>query len=66
LIFGKTREDRNRAIFEWRCVFAWWPMRLDDGRTAWLEWIEYRWFDDYSANWAGDSSRWQYREKETA
>lgn len=36
MIYGVTKSVRN----EWRPWFAWWPVRLVDGRIAWLHHIE--------------------------
>ena len=61
MIWGATIEaERERRVI-WRRYFALTPINLDDGRRAWLCWIERRWWEDTHANWAGDSSRWEYR-----
>jgi hypothetical protein len=41
--------------------FAWHPVRLDDGRKAWLEHVERYFWDDPDENWAGGDSRTRYR-----
>lgn len=38
MIWGETREQRPR----WGSAFAWLPVGLNDGRTIWLEWYEYK------------------------
>lgn len=27
---------------EWHRIFAWWPVRLEDGQTGWLQMVERR------------------------
>lgn len=61
MIFGQThwektdREAREREQGRtWRCVFAWAPVPLIDGRTALLCWVQRR-LEGYS------TKLWQYR-----
>lgn len=66
MVFGKTHRQReverqNRAArwaraSRWHLVFAWAPVRLVDGRTAWLGFVDRR-----REGPSGDS-RWVYRE----
>ena len=46
MIFGKSYHQRNlerqarlKKEMEYQRVFAWLPVKLDDGRTVWLEWL---------------------------
>lgn len=47
MIFGKTdnqleaeRQERLKALYDKRIKrFAWWPVTLCDGRTAWLSYV---------------------------
>lgn len=31
---------RSTDILDWHCWFAWYPVRLEDGQVAWLEFVE--------------------------
>lgn len=59
MIYGRKWEDlpENKGPHTY---FAWWPVLLSDGRTAWLENVRRFWRRDESANWAGDNSHWVY------
>lgn len=37
MIFGKTKQQRYQMLTTKQLWFAWHPVRLRDGRTAWLE-----------------------------
>jgi hypothetical protein len=53
MIFGKTPEEAyndahikrkkllSKGNVKW---FAWYPTRINDGRTVWLQYIYYRWY----------------------
>lgn len=32
--------DKKLEVSKWKPWFAWFPVRLDDGRLAWLRWIK--------------------------
>lgn len=36
MVFGRKRQDWK----VWRSHYAWRPVRMLDGRWAWLEWVE--------------------------
>lgn len=57
MIFGTPYAKRNPSVIH---VFAWMPKLLADGRWAWLETIEGRYWIDPDANWAGDDSGYRY------
>lgn len=40
MIFGRKKEPRRPRL--WEDWFAWFPVSLVDGRTAWLEVVEIR------------------------
>lgn len=42
MIGGMTHEERARTQWQWRSWFALVPVRLIDGRWAWLQWVERR------------------------
>lgn len=35
--WGETHDEYRERMTTWRVRFAWWPVRLDDGRWVWLE-----------------------------
>jgi hypothetical protein len=53
MIYGATNkqsQDRYDARQKWREqwheMFAFFPVKLKDGRHVWLQWVEERWIDD--------------------
>lgn len=60
MIWGQTTADRQHRERSWHRWFAWYPVVLQDGRTAWLQTVE-RIFIYDEGNWAGSSSRWEFR-----
>ena len=42
MIFGRPAKTRWGHLSQWHLWFAWRPVRLADGRFAWLEWIDRR------------------------
>lgn len=40
MIWGETIEQYQARTWVWRPWFAWRPVGLPDGRTAWLESVE--------------------------
>lgn len=39
MIYGQTTQELNEGQ-SWQLVFLWFPVRLIDGRKAWLETVE--------------------------
>lgn len=62
MIWGQKYEDLKREYETQKLVFALFPKRLADGRTVWLDYVWRKWNEDQGANWAGDSSHWEYYE----
>lgn len=62
MIWGNKTGETTIQIENWHMWFALRIVRLNDGRWAWLSHVERRWVEDQNANWAGDSSQWEYRE----
>jgi len=40
MIWGKTRKEFNDRRENWHKWFAWRPIILDDGRWAWLQFVQ--------------------------
>lgn len=59
--FGLTHGQRKLIQDTPTDVFAWLPIRLEDGRRAWLEMVRKHYFRDPSPTWAGDDSYYYYR-----
>jgi hypothetical protein len=55
MIFGETVGARKQRVCRWHHWFAWYPVKLLDGRVAWLETVERRESDVWPA--------WYYMEK---
>lgn len=62
MIWGQTKEQAKAAFERPTLVFAWRPIRLVDGRWAWMTHVLRKWVEDEGANWAGDGSRYEYEE----
>lgn len=39
------RRKRETARYDWRLVFAWWPVELEGDRMVWLQRYYRRWVD---------------------
>lgn len=60
MILGKTKEQKYKEFREWReketgtehTSFAYFPIRLNDGRWVFLR--KYKWKYDFSDNWFTD------------
>jgi len=50
------------TLYGWHSWFAWHPVLLNDGRMAWLETIERKFWRDPEPNYAGYNDHLQYRE----
>ena len=68
-VFQKEQAWRRADSKKWRPWFAWFPIFLSDGRTAWLEVVE-RQRQYYQASWDRHyllpepvGERWLYRER---
>ena len=42
MICGRPANEKWERLSQWHLWFAWRPVRLDDGRWAWLEWLDRR------------------------
>lgn len=63
MISKNTTIDRILCRITPHPWFAWRPVKLDDGRWAWLSTVlAYYWYDPDS-NWAGSDSCWRYIER---
>jgi hypothetical protein len=58
VIFGKTEAEQRARIGHREIWFAWRPVRLLDGRVAWLERVRRCW-DEYAIEFTPDYG-WTY------
>ncbi len=61
MIWGRTKEEERWITTTWNRWFAWYPVRLTDGRMAWLVVVERRWTELEDGGWTGPYGRLDYR-----
>lgn len=66
MIWGRTDDEARTVAKMWRRWFAWRPVRLLDGRLAWLQVVEWRARDEVGwapvAPFGPPPPFWEYRE----
>lgn len=59
MIFGRTTEEKNKK-YDHHLWYAWYPVKLLDGRWAWLQYVTRCWIDVSTYNSAYKYNYWEY------